>query len=66
MTDFNGEQATYWFDQSCRKAELIGGIDAYVDATRDGALTPDDAIARIGQLLDDFHTESSRPRGGTR
>ncbi|MER7460940.1 hypothetical protein [Micromonospora sp. NPDC126480] len=53
MTDFDREQATYWFDQSCRYARLIGGITSWADAPLSSPfdITPELALAAIRRLL---------------
>jgi hypothetical protein len=69
MTDFDREQATYWFEQSCRRSQLLGSISACVEATHAGAspaLNPAKAINRIEQLLAEFHAETTQQRAGTR
>jgi hypothetical protein len=71
VTDFYRDQYEYWFADACRKAELIGGITGWVQATRadttDRKITPAKAIARITKLLADFDAETLRQQpGGTR
>ena len=58
MSDVNRRQYEHWYADACRKAELIGGITAYVNAARDDdapfPLNPEQAITHIGDLLDAF------------
>lgn len=70
MTDFDREQATYWHADACRKAQLIGGITAYVTAAHDTTarlpLTAQDAIDRIAGLLAQYAEATDQRRGDAR
>ena len=64
MNDFHRDRHEYWFAESCRRAELIGRITAWVEMAQsrkpiDKAITAK-AIAEIRRLLDEFKAETKR------
>lgn len=71
-TDFNAEQATYWFEQACAYAQLVGRIQAQAEATTANPRYPlvqpvssERAIQAIRQSLADFD-QASRDSGDAR
>ena len=70
MTDLYRGAYEYWFADSCRRPELIGGITACVEATQPDRstlrLTPGEAITRIAGLLAEYDAEKAQQPGGGR
>ena len=67
MTDAERHQAQYWHADACRKAELIGGITAFVNAAQDTTarhpLTAEQAIDHIARLLTEYTQQADQHRG---
>ncbi|GII23179.1 hypothetical protein [Planosporangium mesophilum] len=62
MTSFDREQSDYWFNDACRKGELLGRIDFWVDAPLDTPdyatpVSADQALAQIRRLLAEYSAE---------
>ncbi|KAB1940601.1 hypothetical protein F8271_15795 [Micromonospora sp. ALFpr18c] len=64
MSDFDRQQAEYWFAEACKYAALFGGIRSWVDAPKNApfTFTPEDALANIRRLLDEHRATAVSTR----
>lgn len=72
MPDLNTyyrDRSEHWFADACRKAELLGGIEAWANFPLERPahgirITPAKAIAEIRRLLAAYHAEAQSVDGG--
>lgn len=67
MSDFDHEQADYWFTEACRRNRLLGSIEALAYSVLDGSpLSPETALEEIRRRLTEHDNEQKQSNCGGR